>query len=183
MKKNIMSIAIAAMIASSIVACTGTTETTNESNDSTATEQTEPKEVKIEDQTELECDHYVLKVPENWKASSRMVNSSCVLNVKGSPFTTASANFQSSTSIDTYKADLEKNGAKALDPITSGDVTFVVYEKPDNDGKPMIYAATPKGDGVMTLRLFNGAHMMDEAEAKDALMNNVKTIIEHVTLK
>lgn len=183
MKKTIFSIAIAAISSLALVSCTGTAEG-NEQNDSTKVEQTEEQaEIPIKELKELECDDYLLKVPEGWQANSRMVNSSCVLGFMEAPFTTCSANAHQTTNLDSYKADIEKQGGKALEDITVGERTYVVYEKPDQDGKPEIYLATARGEGIVTLRLFNGASQMEEAAAKEVLMNNVKTMVESITVK
>ena len=117
MKKVLFSFAVA-VLAATMVSCGNKTAQNAEGQDSAAAEeQTEQKaeepqqEVKIEDQTEISSDIYTIKVPEGWKARSRMVSNSCVLGLKEPPFTTASPNYVSYIDLDRYKAAREKVGS------------------------------------------------------------------------
>lgn len=184
MKKIFLSIAIAALATLEFTSC-GNAENTGEGTDTTAVEQAEQvneEEIPIDSLKELQNDHYLIKIPEGWKANSRMVNNSCAMGFKESPFTSCSANFQTGT-IDEFKKEYMERKGKALPDITVGDKTFSLIEYPDPDGKPIIVAGVPQADGVVTLRLFNGANMMEEKEAYDMLMKNVNLMINSITLK
>lgn len=187
MKKAIFSLAMLAMAALTLVACEpkGNAEGTNDAKDSANVEQTaEQKEVPVGEQTELECDHYLLKVPEDFKASSRMVNSSCNMGLQEAPFVTVAPNFRSDD-LAIFQADLEKNGYKAIDDFTAGDKTykaFYMFDAKDNNCHH-VYVATPQADGIVTVHLFTGASMMEKDEAKDALMKAVQTVVDNLTIK
>ena len=47
----------------------------------------------------------------------------------------------------------------------------------------MLEAATALDDKTLTVRAFNGAHTMDKAEAKEALIAAVKTALENIAIK
>lgn len=175
-----------------MVSCGNKTAQNAEGQDSTAVaeEQVEaaaeeqPKqEVKIEDQTEISSDVYTIKVPEGWKARSRMVNNSCVLGLKQPPFTTASPNVVSYIDIEKYKAEREKEGSKALDNITVNGRDFVVYENEDKNGVLYLGTATPLDKGTFQVKLSTGAHKLSKEEAKAAITANLKTILENVSFK
>ena len=183
MKKTLFTLAIAVVVAA-VVSCTNKTGEGNEANDSTAVEQSEEpeKEVAIEDRTELTCANYTVKVPEGFKARSRMVNNSCNMGFKEAPFTTIALNCTSS-SIEDMTADAEKQKAQKLDDISGNGITYSVYYGADNNGYQFIYMLAPKGDGTMTIRLYEGASQMDKAESKEVLLNQAKLIAENVTFK
>ena len=104
MKKIFLSIAIAALATLGFTSC-GNAESTGEGTDTTAVEQAEQvneEEIPIDSLKELQNDHYLIKIPEGCKANSRMVNNSCAMGFKESPFTSCSANFQTGT-IDEFK--------------------------------------------------------------------------------
>ena len=187
MKKVIFSMAMLAMAAFTFVSCDtkGNAEGNNDGKDSANVEQTEEqKEVPVDQQTELECDHYLLKVPEGFKAGSRMVNSSCNMGLKEPPFVTAAPNFRSED-MAAFQADMEKNGCKAIDDFTAGDKTYKAFYmiKPDDNNCQHVYVATPQADGLVTIHFFTGASKMEVGEAKDALMKAVQTVIDNLTIK
>ena len=185
MKKILLILAIAAMAICIPTACSSNSENNAQGADSTATDSVAkaPEEIPVKDLKELESDHYLAKVPEGWRAGSRVVNSSCVIELPESPFTYASLNF-STKNIDEFKADCEKNGYKAIDDVVVGDKTWVAFYKENKEEKEQqISAATPQADGIVTARLHNGANMMEFDEAREALKANFKTIAENITLK
>ena len=186
MKKAIYSIAAAAFAAFFLTACGGDTTTSQAStaSASTSTASSASQEVKIEDQKELTCDRYTIKVPEGWKARSRMVNSSCVIGYKEPPFTTASPN-TTSEDIESYKKARLDEGSTAIDDITAGGKTFNVFfndKQKDNTLAVAAATATDKG-GTFYVTLRTGASQMSKDEAKEALMKNLKEILDAVTLK
>ena len=185
MKKVLLSLAIAAMAACALTACSGNSENNSNGTDSATVDSVaqSPEEIPVKDLKELDCAHYNVKIPEGWRAGSRMVNSSCVIELPESPFTYAGLNFSHQT-IDEFKADFEKRGYQAIDDVVVGDKTWVAFYKEKKEDKIQeVAAATPQGDGVVTARLHNGANQMDFAEAGEALKNSVKTIAENITLK
>ena len=184
MKKIIGIVAITVVCMS----CGNKAATNAESQDSTsvAEEQKaeEPqKEVAIEDQTEISSDIYTIKVPEGWKARSRMVNNSCVLGLKQPPFTTASPNVVSYESLDQYKEKREKEGSKAVESLTVNGREYVVYENESKDGVLYLGAATALEKGTFQTTLQTGAHKLSKEEAKAAIDANLKTILENVSFK
>ena len=190
MRKDFFSLAIAA-IAVVMVSCGNKSAQTAEGQvaevvGEVQTEQKaeEPqKEVKIEDQTEISSDIYTIKVPEGWKARSRMVNNSCVLGLKQPPFTTASPNVVSYENLDQYKAKREKEGSKAIEGITVNGRDFVVYENEGKDGVLYLGVATALDKGTFQVMLSTGAHKLSKEEAKAAIISNLKTILENVSFK
>lgn len=185
MKKFLLGLAFAAMAICIPTACSSSSDNNAQGADSTATDSVAqaPEEIPVKELKELENDHYLAKVPEGWRAGSRMVNSSCVIELPESPFTYAALNFQHET-VDEFKAKCEKNGFKAIDDVTVGDKTWVAFYKEDKAEKEQqISAATPQADGIVTARLHNGANMMEFDEAGEALKANFKTIAENITLK
>ncbi|MBR4921030.1 MAG: hypothetical protein IKZ62_06935 [Prevotella sp.] len=189
MKKVLFSFAVA-VLAATMVSCGNKTAQNAEGQDSAAAEeQTEQKaeepqqEVKIEDQTEISSDIYTIKVPEGWKARSRMVSNSCVLGLKEPPFTTASPNYVSYIDLDRYKAEREKEGSKAIDNITVNGREYVVFENENKNGSLYLGAATPMEKGTFQVKLSTGAHKLTKEEAKAAITANLKTILENVSFK
>ena len=185
MKKTVFSFAIA-VVAAALVSC-GNKTAQGDAQDSAAvesTEQVEEQEVPIDQLTELSCDAYTAKVPEGFKARSRMVNYSCNMGFKEAPFTTAAFNCDPYTSIEKWKEDMVKQGAQPLDDITANGNTFSVFFKLDTrDDKQNFYTATPKGEGVMTIKAYEGAHQMDKAEAKEVIKAQMQILADNVTLK
>ena len=189
MKKVIFSLAIAAMAAFALTSCTGNADTTDGTcTDSVGTEQqeaAEQAEVPVGEQTELACDKYVLKVPEGFKASSRMVNYSCNMGQQEAPFVTVAPNFQSNTTPEAFKAAVEKDNYTAIDDITVGNNTynaFYWFNAEDNNCHH-VKVATPQGDGVVTIHFFTGASQMEKDAAKEALMTAVQTVLNNMTIK
>lgn len=185
MKKFAFIIVAATLAASTLISCGGNTDKKAADSDSIAVDSasTAAEEIPIKELKELDCDHYIAKVPENWVAGSRMVNFSCVIELPESPFIFASLDYKYQT-LDEFKAEAEKDGWKAIDDITMGDKTWVAYYKENKSEKEqMAKAATPQADGVVTARLQNGQNMMDFAEAGDVLKSSLKVIIENITLK
>ncbi|MBO4658023.1 MAG: hypothetical protein J5637_00205 [Prevotella sp.] len=186
MRKLLFSFAIA-VVTVAMVSCSNKAaqDETVDGEDTTAVEEGVPaqQEVAIEDQTELDCPNYTIKVPEGWKARSRMVNNSCVIGYKEPPFTTASPDFNS-MGMDAYKAELEKQGFQSIDDITANGNTFnVFYTDKTKDNTQVVYIAIPKGEGLVTVKLSDGAHKMDKLAAKEALLNHAKIIAQNITLK
>ena len=184
MRNYLFSFAIA-VVAVAMVSCNGKSvqEDAAEEDTTSVVQETPEQEVAIEDQTELDCPNYTIKVPEGWKARSRMVNSSCVIGYKEPPFTTASPNFNT-MSMDTYKSELEKQGFTAVDDITANGTTYnVFYTDKTKNNTQMVCIATPKGEGLITVKLSDGAHKMDKLAAKEALLNHAKIIAQNITLK
>ena len=189
MKKVLMSMAVAVMTAFAFTACTGNSENSNNGSDSTAVEQTgetidsaaAQAEIPIEELKELDCPAYHLNIADGWKASSRMVNNSCNIRKSGSPFTTVAFNTGYDT-IDEFKQKCEKAGATKLDDVTLGDKTFALYFSV-KDKEEQIDAATAYGDKIITVRAYNGAHQMDPAQAKEAIIANITTAIQNMTIK
>ena len=191
MKKTILSLTIATMGLWALTACTGNSDNNAQGSDTTATELTEePKaeqpqaEIPIKDLTELECDQYLITIPQGCKASSRVVNSSCNMTFSGQPYTTAAASVQMKT-LDEYKAACEKEGFKAIDDITVDGHTYIVMFKEDAEqGRHAVKAATPRDGGeLVCFNIFNGAHKMEPAEAKDVLMKHVQAMLQATKLK
>ena len=185
MRKSFFFFAIA-VVTAAMVSCgnkTGEDEGTEVESDTLVEQAAPEQEVAIEDQTQLDCASYTIKVPEGWKARSRMVNSSCVIGYKEPPFTTASPNFDS-MGIDAFKAELEKQGYQAMDDIAVNGKTYkVFYTDKTKDNTQVVYIAVPKGEGVVCVKLSEGAHKMDKLAAKEALLNHAKTIAHNITLK
>lgn len=191
MKKVTLSLLILAT-AVTMMACGGksannagetTIDNAKQTEQATVEEVSAPQEVKIEDQTELECDAYIIKVPDGWKARSRMVNSSCVMGLKQPPFTTASPNVVSYMTLDQYKAKREGEGSKAIDNITVNGHEFVVYENEGADEQLFLGAATALDKGTLQVTLQTGAHKLTKDEAKAAINANMKTILENISIK
>jgi len=187
MKKTFFSFAIAAVVAVAMASCANKAANNGENKDSAAvenaTKEAPQAEVKIEDQKELTCDAYTLTVPDGWKATSRMVNSSCNIKLPQPPFTTAAPDFVSYVSIDEYKAQREKEGATKLDDITVNGHTYSVYFKEGNNNQLNIGAATARDKGTIQVKFSTGAHKLDKAEAKKIFEENVKTVLEKLTIK
>ena len=185
MKKTVFSFAIA-VVAAALVSC-GNKTAQGDATDSTAVEQTEQaeeKEVPIDSLKELSCGAYTAKVPEGFKARSRVVNSSCNMGFKEAPFTTAAFNYDAYTNIEKWKEDMVKQGAQPVEDITANGNTFSVFFKVDkNDQTQNFYAATPRGEGVMTIKAYEGAHQMDKAEAKEVIKAQMQILADNVTLK
>lgn len=190
MKKVIFSMAFVAIAAFTLMSCgdKNNAESNNDGSDSTKVENTDSTaqqaEVPIDQLTELQCDHYLLKIPEGFKANSRVVNSSCNIGLKEPPFVTAAFNVHSDDAAK-FQADLEKQGYKAIDDFTAGDKTYKAFYmiKPDDNNCQHVYAITPKGEGVLSIHLFTGASKMEVPEAKEALMKAVQTVIDNLTIK
>ena len=182
MKKLFLMLAVAGLMAS----CTGNGTTENASKvsgDSTkqvATEQAQNAEVPIEEQKELDANAYNLKVPENWKPTSRVVGeNSCNLRLRENPFTTAMLGYDS-YDLDKITANLADNGFKPADDITVGDKTCKVFflEK-NNEYKALI----PQGEGFVTIGVSPGGTTMDKAQLKEVVLKNLNEIIGAITIK
>lgn len=185
MKKISVIIATFTLAATFLPSCSGSADNNSSSSDSVVVDSSAiaSEEIPIKELKELECDQYSVKVPEGWVAGSRMVNSSCVIELPESPFVSASLDYKT-MSLDEYKTEAEKDGWKAIDDIVVGDKTWVAFYKEDKTEKEQnAKAATVYADGVVTARLQNGKNMMDFAEAGDVLKNSLKLIIENITLK
>ena len=187
MKKTFFSFAIAAVVAAAMASCGSKTANNGENQDSAAVEnaaEAAPQaEVKIEDQKELTCDAYTLTVPDGWKATSRMVNSSCNMKLKQPPFTTAAPNTMSAMTPENFAAEREKENYTKLDDVTANGHTFSVFYKEGANDQQFIMSCTGRGDGLVTVKFMTGAHKLDKAEAKKILIENVKTVLEKLTIK
>ena len=181
MKKALFSFAILA-VATAMVSCGNKSAQNTENQDSVAVA-AEPEEVPVQDQKEIASDIYVIKVPEGWKARSRMVNNSCNLGLGEAPFTTAALNVEKSESLDKFKETRAKENCKALDNVTVNGREFVVYEGENQNGEPFVAAATPMGEGHFRATLYSGACQMKKDEIKAALTANLQTILENVSFK
>ena len=137
MKKINYIIAIASVAAMTLVSCKGVSESVSKSSgEEVSTEQTSDQttegeeateEVKIEDLKELTCDNYTIAIPEGWKASSKMVRSSCNMTLKENPHSTAMVNYTLYSENDLAES-IAKRGCKAIPDITVGDKTYKVFE-------------------------------------------------------
>ena len=190
MKKVFLSMAFAAMAVFTMMSCdpNGKANGGDEGKDSANVEQndtTEQKEVPIGEQKELECAHYLLKVPDGFKASSRMVNSSCNMGLQEPPFVTVAPNFSGGTDLAAYQADAEKGGYKAIGDITGNGNTYKAFYLfvPEDNKCHHVKMATPQADGVVTIHMFTGASLMEKDEAKEALMKAVQTVADNMTIK
>ena len=187
MKKILFSFAIAAVAMLGFTACDGNSENNANGDDKVTTEETVDSaaveaEIPIKELKSLECDDYVLTIPEGAVAASRMVRSSCNFDFKGEPYTYAAPNVVYQT-LEEFKSEMAEKGGKALDDITVGDKTYTVYSYEKND-QQFVEAATPLDeDRMMFVRLFNGANKMDKAEAFDILVKNTKTTLENIKIK
>ncbi len=187
MKKTLFTIAIAAIAMLGFSACDGNSENNANGDDNVTTEETVDSaaveaEIPIKELKSLECNDYVLTIPEGAVASSRMVNSSCCFDFKGEPFTYAAPNVVYKT-LEKFKSEMAERNGKALDDITVGDKTYTVFSYEKNN-QQFVEAATPiDEDRMMFVRLFNGANKMDKAEAYDFLVKNTKTTLENIKIK
>ena len=183
--KKVFYLAIAAIASLSIVSCSGNgnASTSGSASDAASTEATDQpaqEEVKIEDQTELSCDEYVIAVPDGWKATSRMVGSSCNLALKDDPYTRAMLNCsleKEENLVENYK----KGDFKAVDDVTVGDKTWKVYLK-DGD-RPEYKALLPLAKGFMTLGISPAGTMKKGDELKELITKNMQDIMAAITVK
>lgn len=185
MKKFFYIIAIASA-AFTFASCNGNSETSSKDNaDSTVTEQTDaeqPQEVKIEDLKELTCDNYTIAIPADWKASSKMVRSSCNLTLRENPHSTAMVNYSLYSEKDLTE-QITKRGCKPIEDITVNEKTYKVFENA-KDGERFEYEAyVPSGEGFVTFRIMPGGTPMKGDELKEVLKKNLNDIINATTLK
>lgn len=186
MKKINYMIAIASMAIFGLVSCNGNGETTSKSSgeqvssEQTADGEQPAEEVKIEDLKELTCDNYTITIPDGWKASSKMVRSSCNLTLKENPHSTAVLNYTLQNENDIVD-NLKKQECEPADDIVVGDKTYKVYLK-DGD-RPDLHAYVANGEGFMTLRIMPGGTPMKGAELKEVMMKNLNDIISAIQLK
>lgn len=191
MKKINYIIAIASVAAMTLVSCKGVSESVSKSSgEEVSTEQTSDQategeeateEVKIEDLKELTCDNYTIAIPEGWKASSKMVRSSCNMTLKENPHSTAMVNYTLYSENDLAES-IAKRGCKAIPDITVGDKTYKVFEN-EKDGRYEYEAYVPQGDGFVTFRIMPGGTPMKGDELKEVMMKNLNDIINATTLK
>ena len=191
MKKVLFSFVVAA-VAAVMVSCGNKSAQNAEAQEGEATEQAaeateekaeEQKEVPIDQLTELSSDKYTAKVPDGWKARSRMVNNSCVMGLKQPPFTGASLNIIGYKTPEQYKADTEKNGNKEVGKETISGKEFTIFEGESKDGRLQKIAITPLGEDLFVASLQTGAHKLSKEEAKAAIDANLKTVLENITIK
>lgn len=187
MKKLFLMFAVAGLMAS----CTGNGNTSGsasasgeakdgETTEQVAGEQAPDAEVPIEEQKELDANAYNLKVPENWKPTSRVVGgNSCNLRLRENPFTTAVLGFDS-YDLDKITANLTENGFKPTDDITAGDKTYKVFF---NEKDTEYEAIVPQGDGFVTISVSPGGTTMEKAELKEVLLKNLNEMINAITIK
>ena len=179
--KKVIYIAIAWVAALTFVSCNGNSDSTSsQKSDATSSTEKAEAEVKIEDQKELTCDNYTVVVPDGWKASSKMVRSSCNLTLKENPHSTAIINYTLQNEKDIAE-NLGKRECKAADDIKQGDKTYKVYVKEGD--RPEVNAFVPQGEGFVTFRIMPGGTPMKGDELKDVLMKNLNNIIAATTLK
>ena len=191
MKKINFIIAIASVAAMTLVSCKGVSESVSKSSgEEISTEQTSDQategeeateEVKIEDLKELTCDNYTIAIPEGWKASSKMVRSSCNMTLKENPHSTAMVNYTLYSENDLAES-IAKRGCKAIPDITVGDKTYKVFEN-EKDGRYEYEAYVPQGEGFVTFRIMPGGTPMKGDELKEVMMKNLNDIINATTLK
>ena len=191
MKKINYIIAIASVAAMTLVSCKGVSESVSKSSgEEVSTEQTSDQaiegeeateEVKIEDLKELTCDNYTIAIPEGWKASSKMVRSSCNMTLKENPHSTAMVNYTLYSENDLAES-IAKRGCKAIPDITVGDKTYKVFEN-EKDGRYEYEAYVPQGEGFVTFRIMPGGTPMKGDELKEVMMKNLNDIINATTLK
>ena len=191
MKKINYIIAIASVAAITLVSCKGVSESVSKSSgEEVSTEQTSDQategeeateEVKIEDLKELTCDNYTIAIPEGWKASSKMVRSSCNMTLKDNPHSTAMVNYTLYSENDLAES-IAKRGCKAIPDITVGDKTYKVFEN-EKDGRYEYEAYVPQGEGFVTFRIMPGGTPMKGDELKEVMMKNLNDIINATTLK
>ena len=191
MKKINYIIAIASVAAITLVSCKGVSESVSKSSgEEVSTEQTSDQategeeateEVKIEDLKELTCDNYTIAIPEGWKASSKMVRSSCNMTLKENPHSTAMVNYTLYSENDLAES-IAKRGCKAIPDITVGDKTYKVFEN-EKDGRYEYEAYVPQGEGFVTFRIMPGGTPMKGDELKEVMMKNLNDIINATTLK
>ena len=191
MKKINYIIAIASVAAMTLVSCKGVSESVSKSSgEEVSTEQTSDQategeeateEVKIEDLKELTCDNYTIAIPEGWKASSKMVRSSCNMTLKENPHSTAMVNYTLYSENDLAES-IAKRGCKAIPDITVGDKTYKVFEN-EKDGRYEFEAYVPQGEGFVTFRIMPGGTPMKGDELKEVMMKNLNDIINATTLK
>ena len=191
MKKINFIIAIASVAAMTLVSCKGVSESVSKSSgEEVSTEQTSDQategeeateEVKIEDLKELTCDNYTIAIPEGWKASSKMVRSSCNMTLKENPHSTAMVNYTLYSENDLAES-IAKRGCKAIPDITVGDKTYKVFEN-EKDGRYEYEAYVPQGEGFVTFRIMPGGTPMRGDELKEVMMKNLNDIINATTLK
>lgn len=193
MKKIFSIFAIVALVSWTLVSCDTKKESSEDSSvseeqvddasssDASGSEQAEG-EVKIEDQKELTCDNYTITVPEGWKASSRMVRSSCNLTLKENPHSTAMIN-HTLASVEDLTEQINKRGAKAINDITVDGKTYKVFENMKDGDRYEYEAFVPQGDGFVTFRIMPGGTPMKGAELKEVLMKNLNDIIAATALK
>lgn len=182
MKKVLFSIAIAAMATFTFTSCDSSNAGSNDNNveqqDSATAEEVE---IPIKDLKELVCEKYVLTVPEGFKANSRMVNYSCNIGLQEAPFVTAAVNYKD---VIDFQKEVERD-YKAIDDITAGDKTYQAYYWLDaeNNNCHHVKAATPHGEGMVTVHFFTGASQMDKDAAKEELMKAVQNVLNNIALK
>ena len=191
MKKINYIIAIASVAAMTLVSCKGVSESVSKSSgeevstEQTSDQATEGEEateaVKIEDLKELTCDNYTIAIPEGWKASSKMVRSSCNMTLKENPHSTAMVNYTLYSENDLAES-IAKRGCKAIPDITVGDKTYKVFEN-EKDGRYEYEAYVPQGEGFVTFRIMPGGTPMKGDELKEVMMKNLNDIINATTLK
>lgn len=187
MKKLFFSLAVVSVVA--LCACSNDkAENATNENDTTATEQVAEEqpaeEVPIDQLTELTCDQYTITVPENYKASSRMVNGSCNLRYKGGePFTTIAVDLPYKTA-DEFVASAKEANFKQIDDVTVDGNTYkvFVFENPA-ENEQEAYAVITKGDKTIRVRAMNGSHKMDSAEARDKCVELLKLALNNIKLK
>ncbi|MBO4721312.1 MAG: hypothetical protein J5629_00075 [Muribaculaceae bacterium] len=187
MKKIFSIFAIAALATMIMVSCETKKDSSKSSFDteevstSEVSASEEGEEVAIEDLKELTCDNYTLTVPEGWKASSRMVRSSCNLTLKENPHTTAMVNHTLYSENDLAES-IKKRGGKPISDISVDGNTFKVFEA-EKDGRYEYEAFVPQGDGFVTFRVMPGGTPMKGAELKVVMMKNLNDIIAATALK
>ena len=186
MKKVLFVFAIAVAASLALVSCNdGGKDASKTSGEEVSTEQTSQseeasEEVKIEALKELTCDNYTLNIPDDWKASSSMVRSSCNLTLREDPYSTAMLNYGLESEKDIVD-NLVKRECKPAEDIKVGDKTYKVYVK-DGDS-PELNAYVPKGEGFVTFRIMPGGTTKKGDELKEVLMKNLNDIINATTLK
>ena len=189
MKKRIFSFAIAMVATLGLVSCNGSSDNTSKSGEtSEVTEQTQDQdgeqaqeEVKIEDLKELTCDNYAITVPDGWKASSKMVRTSCNLTLKENPHSTAVLGYTLQNEGD-VKSQIENRGGKAIDDITVNGKTYKVFIA-EKDDRATYEAYVPNGDGFVTVKVMPGGTPMKGDELKEVLTKNLNDIIGAIALK
>lgn len=178
MKKMFLSFALVA-VAATMMASSNNVFTTGETAAPVA------DEVPIDEQKELTCDVYSVKVPEGWTARSRVVSRTCVMGLNDEPFTYASFSAVSYNDVSYYQKSKQEDGFSVREEkMKVGDHEFVIMDMEDEDGHFNIFAVTSWGeDGSISVKMATGNCTLSQDEKKTAIEANLQTILKNLTIK